>query len=78
MKIFVQPDGQSFRLWCSDGRMSPSPAGPRLFRAPPLPDIQFQHPLLPDAERDAAVLRRYIEQTHPKTQSKKELRAAGE
>lgn len=28
------------------------PCGERLFREPPIPDIKFDHALLPDAERD--------------------------
>lgn len=64
MKIHVQPEGRSFRLWCSDGRMTPMPAGPRLFRAPPLPDIQFTHDLRVDAQKAALTLQRYVDQTH--------------
>jgi hypothetical protein len=37
------------------------PAGPRLFRAQPWPDIQFQHDTQEAAERDAAKLRAYLE-----------------
>ncbi len=78
MRIYVQTEGRSFRLWCSDSRMADCPAGPRLFRAPPLPDIQFLHPVQADAERDALLLKRYVDQTHSRQQTKKELRAAGE
>lgn len=78
MRIYVQPEGRSFRLWCGDGKMADFPAGPRLFRAPPIPDIQFQHASHADAERDAVLLRRYIDQTHSRQQTKKELREAAE
>lgn len=74
MKIVVRPSGHNFRLWCSDGRMSDFPAGPRLFRAPPLPDIQFTHALLPDAERDAVLLRKYVEEKHDIKQSKSDIK----
>lgn len=64
MKIFVQQEQRSFRLWCSDGKMRPSPAGPRLFRAPPIPDISFTHDNQIDALRDAERLTKYITANH--------------
>lgn len=54
--------------------MAAMPAGPRLFRAPPLPDIQFTHALLPDAERDASLLRKYVEEKFAVKQSKSDLK----
>lgn len=36
-------------------------AGPRLFRAPPHPDISFQHLSKSGAETDAGKLRAYLE-----------------
>lgn len=75
MTITVRPDGQRFRLWVHDNRMGPMPAGDRLFRAPPIPDIKFDHALLADAERDAAKLRTYMATTGGKIQSKKEIRS---
>lgn len=47
-------------LYAHDGCMAPMPAGPRIFRAPPLPDIKFSHELRADAEKDAATLRKYL------------------
>lgn len=38
-----------------------SPAGPRLFRAPPHPAIAFSHATSEQAEKDAATLREYLE-----------------
>lgn len=35
-------------------------AGPRLFRAPPHPDIRFQHASQEAADRDAQILREYL------------------
>jgi hypothetical protein len=64
MKISVRPDGASFRLWCSDSRMSDAPCGPRLFRAPPIPDIAFTHANQLDATRDAERLTKYIAANH--------------
>lgn len=62
MKILVEPEGQRFRLMCADGRVSCMPAGARLFRAPPLPDIQFSHDLFADAASDARKLQAYVDQ----------------
>lgn len=62
MKIYVQPDGPNFLLWCADGKMADAPAGPRLFRAPPIPDVRFSHPDPFLAERDASLLRLYLDQ----------------
>lgn len=36
-------DTEKFLLMVSDGRMAMMPAGPRLFRAAPHPNIQFSH-----------------------------------
>jgi len=70
MTIFVQYDSDwdRYDLMCSDGRFHPMPAGPRLFRAPPLPDIRFQHSVLAEAERS------YLAQLAPKKISKTEMR----
>lgn len=78
MKILVHPEGQRFRLMCADNRMSVMPAGGRLFRAPPIPDIQFTHDLAANAAKDALTLQRYVDQTHGKQQTKKELREAAQ
>ena len=56
---------------------STMPAGPRLFRAPPHPDIRFSHISEAHAEHDATLLRAYIDTAYGKTVSKKKVRAAG-
>lgn len=45
-------------------------AGVRMFRAPPHPDIQFNHATQAEAERDAGKLRAYLEGL-PKARKKK-------
>lgn len=42
---------------------SAMPAGERLFRAPPLPNIRFSHEDREQAETDAGKLREYVERT---------------
>lgn len=75
MKILVEPEGQRFRLMCADARMSVMPAGQRLFRAPPLPDVQFTHDLFADAQKDALTLQRYCDQQDGNAPTKKQQRA---
>lgn len=54
------------------------PAGPRLFRAPPWPDIAFEHSTAEAASHDAALLQRYLDDAHARRgPSKAKLRAAG-
>ena len=54
------------------------PAGPRLFRAPPHPDILFQHDTEAAALHDAAELRKYIADSWPKKEmSKAKIRKQG-
>ena len=76
MTIFVQYDSDwdRYDLMCADERMRPMPCGPRLFRAPPIPDIRFSHSVLAEAERDATKLRSYLAQLAPKKISKTEMR----
>lgn len=55
-----------------------APAGPRLFRAPPHPDIAFTHCTAESAERDAAALRVYLNGlSQKKGPSKAALRRQG-
>jgi hypothetical protein len=54
------PDEMCWRLYATDHGHT-AIAGPRLFRAPPHPDIQFAHDSAQDAERDAATLRAYLD-----------------
>lgn len=43
--IELDEDGL-YRLIADDKRMSPTPAGPRLFKAQPHPEIRFTHTTL--------------------------------
>lgn len=52
-------------------------AGPRLFRAPPHPDIKWRHATQDAANTDAATLRRYFDGLG-RGPSKAALRRAGE
>ncbi len=74
MKIFVEFDLESerFVLMADCGRMSPTPAGQRLFRAPPHPVIEFNHATMESAEGDAQKLRAYLAQLSTKKPSKKQ------
>lgn len=77
MKIFVsyEPDDDNYILMCDDGKMSPMPAGPRLLKAQPHPDVKFQHATAEGAERDAATLAKYLGTL--KRQTKKDVKGEG-
>ena len=62
MTITIEYDADTdrYHLMVSDGRMSPMPAGPRLFRAPPFPEIKWAHDALEGAKLDASKLQRYV------------------
>lgn len=51
-----------------------APGGPRLFRAPPHPEVQWAHPTAEGAEADIRKLRAYFAALPEKKQSKTELR----
>ena len=76
MKITVVYDMDEDRhiLMAEDGMMRPMPAGPRLFRAPPHPDIAFSHTDPAKAERDAGKLRAYLAGLTLRKPTKKELK----
>ncbi len=76
MRIFIEFDLDlaTYVIMCDDGRMSPAPAGQRLFRARPHPDIKFSHPTIEQAENDARLLRNYLSALAPRKISKKEQR----
>lgn len=74
MKIFIEFDGEVYRLMCDDGRMKPMPAGERLFRAPPYPLMSFSHHTMERAEEDAAKLRVYLAALAPRKPTKKQQR----
>ncbi len=76
MRIFVEFDEDVFRLMVDDGKMRPGPVGARLFRAPPHPEVTFEHETLEAAETDAAKVRAYLAALPTRKQTKKELREA--
>ncbi len=80
MKIFTEFDLETERyvLMADCGRMAATPAGPRLFRGPPHPAIQFNHPTPEAAEVDAVKLRQYLAGLNSKKPSKKEKAAHAE
>lgn len=65
IEIFVAPDEGGFRLMCRGPGMSAMPAGQRLFRAPPLPDIKFHHAIREAADTGANKLRTYLASLSP-------------
>lgn len=71
IRIYTEFDGEKYRLMCDCGRMSPAPAGQRLFRAPPHPEIEFSHDTIEAAEVDARKLRAYLSALVEKKVSKK-------
>ncbi len=73
---FDMDEGQHVIMASSYGQTMP--AGPRLFRSPPYPDIRFSHDNQADAERDARKLREYLEGVASKRgPSKAKLRKSG-
>jgi hypothetical protein len=80
MEITVEMNAETelFELWCSDKRMCPMPAGPRLFRANP-PEIKFEHADYGPAAADARKLQTYLEGLAPaKRMTKKQIAEAFE
>lgn len=79
MTITIDHDFDSDRyvLMANCGRMSATPAGPRLFRAAPHPRIAFDHATQAEAEKDAATLRKYLDGLPARKQTKKEIREVG-
>ncbi len=72
MKIFVEMDEDfRFRIMADCGRMSPAPAGPRIFRGPPHPEVAFVHDSPDAAEEDARKIRVYLTGLPKKPASKK-------
>ena len=59
----------------SHGRTEP--CGPRIFRAPPHPDVAFSHESAEGAERDAAKIRAYLANLSPRKVSKTAARKEG-
>lgn len=71
------PENEQWEIQATSyGRVQP--AGPRLFRAAPHPDIAFSHADKAAAEKDAATLRRYLEElSQRKGPSRAKLRKLG-
>lgn len=75
--VIFDEDSGLWELYCTSYGRS-QPAGPRLFRAPPHPDIRFQHETHEAAAKDAATLRQYLEGLgQRKGPSKAKLRKLG-
>lgn len=58
-------DRDVFYLVARHPGMSDAPAGPRLFRAPPYPDVKFEHDSPAAARTDAAKLQAYLAAQEP-------------
>lgn len=80
MTLFLQFDLETehWEIMCEDSRMRAMPAGPRLFRAPPHPDVAFRHLDKQGAEGAMNTLNRYFAQLPEKKQTKKELKEYAE
>lgn len=74
--IHLDFDTGRYELWCHTPGMSEMPAGERLFKAPPYPDIRFNHDNQQDAERDAALLRKYLAEVAGRKPTAKQVREA--
>lgn len=60
VSVELDEDGL-FTLMADDGRMSPMPVGPRMFKATPHPEVTFSHTTMAAAETDARKVRVYLE-----------------
>ncbi len=78
MTLFLQfdMDRESWDIMVESPGMGPMPAGPRLFRGPPHPDVEFSHARKGDAEIAMRAINEYLS-TIKKQPTKKELREAG-
>lgn len=72
MTLFTQYDcdGDLWEIMVSVPGMSATVAGPRIFRAPPHPDVQFSHATQQEADSDAEKIRKYIAQLKPTVKQK--------
>lgn len=79
MTIFVEQDTATnyWRLLIRD-RGFTAPAGPRLFRAPPHPEIEFRHDTQAAANEAAAKLRVYLDGLTAKKKKKSTAKSAYE
>jgi hypothetical protein len=60
ISVLYDFDADRYVLMASDGRLRPAPAGPRLFRAEPWPEVKWQHETQEAAEADAGKVRVYL------------------
>lgn len=79
MTLYPQYDMDTgmYEIWVSDERMRPMPAGPRIFRAPPLPDVKFCHEDMSSAQKDCRTIMTYLS-TLKKQPTKKEIKEYAE
>ncbi len=73
ISIQLDLDSCQYELMCeSYSRIAP--AGPRIFRAPPHPDVKFRHDTLSAAQTDAQKIRDYLSNLGTRKQSKQAIR----
>jgi hypothetical protein len=76
MTLYIAQRDGLFDIMCDSHGMK-AIAGPRLFRAPPHPDIKFTgHPTRDQAAKDCEKLWRYLDNLPDKKPSKAKQRAA--
>lgn len=74
MEVFPKERGDGWGLWIRhDGATADEPCGPRLLKVHP-PRIQFTHATLEAAQKDAALLKAYIEKKMDEGRDKKKAR----
>jgi hypothetical protein len=76
VSLFLQFDLESehWEIMCESHGLSPMPAGPRLFKAPPHPDIEFRHLEKSGAEKALSLLEKYLAALPKKGPTKKQER----
>lgn len=76
MTLSLILDDEGFRIYATSyGRTAP--AGPRLFRAPPWPNISFISDMLAEGEANLAALQHYLDALPVKKVSKAKARKMG-
>lgn len=72
ISVLFDADDCAYRLYATSHGHT-SVVGPRIFRAPPHPEITFSHDTQEAAARDAATLREYLAGLPQKKMTKKKL-----
>ena len=74
-RLFPQYDADDdlWRIMVATHGLSPMPAGPRLFRAPPHPDVKWAHASKAEADAAISVIQKYLARSSA-APSKRELR----